>query len=430
MALPKRTLLLFSLLTSLALIRSAPAGGDDWPEYRGPTGDGKSPAVNLPLTWSETENVVWKTPIHDRGLSSPIVLGDGVWLTTATEDGKEMFVLCIDRATGKIRLDKRLLHNERPRPLGNPVNTYATPSPVGEPGRVYVHFGSYGTACLDTETFEVLWQRRDLPCDHWRGPGSSPTLFDDLVILTFDGADVQYIAALDKRTGDTRWVTFRSADYGDLQADGRPLANGDMRKSFGTASVVEFQGQLQVVSVASKATYGYDLKTGKEIWRASHTSHSSGARTVFADGLALASCGLDPTEMMAIRLGGHGDVTSTHVAWKTQRGVPSRSSPILLGNELTMVSEQGVASCLDITTQKMIWQERLGGRFSASLVCVEGRIYLFDDAGVTHVIQPGHEFRPLARNQLDGGLMASPAIAGRAFYLRTDRNLYRIEKKS
>lgn len=422
-----QTLLFAAFLVVIFLLGTGSAEASDWPDYRGPRRDGKSPAMNVPLKWSESENVVWKTPIHDQGHSSPVVLGRHVWLTTATADGKDMFVLCVDRETGEILLDKKIFQNKRPRPLGNNVNNYATPSPVIEGGRVYVHFGSYGTACLDTQTFEVLWQRRDLPCDHWRGPGSSPCLYEDLLLLHFDGANVQYAAALDKNSGETRWVTFRSADFGDLDEEGRPLAGGDGRKSYGTPDVIGYGGRAQMISTGAKATYSYDARTGQEIWVARHQSHSAGARTVFGSGLALTFTGVNPTELVALRMDGEGDVTDTHVAWKSRRGVPSRSSPVLVDNLLYMASENGVATCLDITaSSEPVWQERLGGRFSASLVHLVGRLYFFDESGVTTVIKPGRKFHRLQTNRLDGGFMASPAIAGRSLYLRSRTHLYRI----
>ena len=401
--------------------------GSDWPEFRGPTHDGKSRAIGLPTEWREGKNVVWKTPIHDRGWSSPVVQGSQVWLTTATTDGQQMFVICVDRDSGKILYDEKIFHNKQPRSLGNPTNSYATPSPVVEPGRVYVHFGSYGTACLDTETFQTVWQRRDLPCDHWRGPASSPVLFEDLILLHFDGADVQYAAALDKHSGNTRWVTFRSADYGDLEEDGRPVADGDYRKAYNTPYVFEHKGQHQMLSPSARAVYSYDPRTGEELWHVRHDGHSSAARTLFVDGLALAFTGLGAVELLALNVDGRGDVTDSHVAWRIRRGVPERSSPILVDNHLYMVTQKGVAACLDLATQKLVWQERIGGKYSASMVYVDGHIYFFDEAGVTTVIRPGKAFHRVATNRLEDGFMASPAIAGRAFILRTRTHLYRVE---
>ena len=239
-------------LPFLLLLLFSSSDTHDWPDFRGPLRDGKSQATNLPLHWGENRNIRWKTPIPHRGWSSPVVRGDQIWLTTASEDGKEFFVFCLDRETGKVLFSRRLFEVELPRPLANDVNSYATPSPTIEEGRVYVHFGSYGTACLDTESFEVLWLRQDLPCDHWRGPASSPLLWQDLLFLTMDGANVQYVVALDKRTGANRWVSFRSADYDDLAEDGRPIASGDFRKAYNTPVVISHQGRNQLISPAAK----------------------------------------------------------------------------------------------------------------------------------------------------------------------------------
>src|SRR5262249_13957246 len=196
----------------------------DWPDYRGPWHDGhaappgETKPVGLPLHWGEDENVKWKTPIPYRGWSSPVVLGGQVWLTTATADGHDVFAVCVDADSGKVLFNEKLFHSDNPEPLGNPLNRYASPSPVIEPGRVYVHFGSYGTACLDTATAKVIWERHDLPCRHFRGPGSSPVLFKDLLILSLDGIDLQYLVALNKKTGETVWKTDRTAEWNDLTA--------------------------------------------------------------------------------------------------------------------------------------------------------------------------------------------------------------------
>ena len=231
----------------------------DWPEFRGPRGTGQasSPAgkkpTGLPLRWSETENVKWKTPIPHRGWSTPVVMGGQVWLTTATPDGHDFFALCVEADTGRVRFNQKLFHTDTPEPLGNSVNCYASPSPVIEPGRVYVHFGSYGTACLDTATGQVLWERRDLACRHFRGPGSSPILFQDLLILTMDGVDLQYLVALDKKSGRTVWKTDRTTEWNDLGPNGRPIAEGDMRKAFSTPLVIEVNGKSQMISAGSRS---------------------------------------------------------------------------------------------------------------------------------------------------------------------------------
>ena len=352
-----------------------------------------------------------------------------MWVTTATEDGRELSAVCVDRETGRVLVDKRVFDVKSPRPLGNAVNTYATPSPVIEPGRVYVNFGSYGTACLDTATFDVLWTRRDLPCDHWRGPGSSPALFEDLLLLHMDGINVQYAAALDKTTGDTRWVTFRSADYGDLEEDGRPIRRGDFRKAFNSPYVIEYDGQSQMVSPGAKAVYSYDVRTGNELWKVCHDKHSSAPRTLYSNGIAYVSTGLSGPEILAVRVNGRGDVTDSHVAWRCARGVPSRSSPVLVDGRIYMVSEDGIASSIDARDGREIWRHRIGGRHSASAVYADGRIHFFDESGTATIIRPGESCEILAQNQLDDGFMASPAIAGKALFLRTKTHLYRVEKR-
>ena len=402
----------------------------NWPDYRGPRRDGVSEVASLPLRWSETLNVRWKTPIHGLGWSSPVIWGKQVWLTTATEDGKILSVLCIDRDSGQILLDRKLFDVAKPRALNNPVNTYASPSPTIEEGRVYIHFGSYGTACLDTGTFEVLWQRRDLPCDHWRGPASSPLLWEDLLFLQMDGADVQYVVALDKTTGTNRWVTFRSVDYGDLEEDGRPRASGDFRKAYNTPLVVDFKGELQLISPGAKGAYGYDPRTGREIWQIRHVGHSSAPRTLYSDGQVGIGTGHigGTAQIWAVRLGGRGDVTGSHVAWKHARGAPKRSSPVLVEGRIYMVSNDGIATCIDFKNGKEIWKKRIGGLHSSSVLYASGRIHFFDEEGLATIIQPGDTLEILARNKLDDGFMASPAVTDGALFLRTMTHLYRIQE--
>ncbi len=263
-------------LTALcAIIASAQVAhaAESWPEFRGPYANGHVQApgdtapTGLPTHWSETENIAWKTPIPLKGWSTPVVMDGQVWLTTATEEGTEYYAISVDAESGEILHNKLLFTSDDPEPLGNNVNCYASPSPVIEAGRVYVHFGVYGTACLDTNTAEVLWQRTDLPCRHYRGPGSSPILFEDLLILTFDGIDQQYVTALDKNTGETRWRTDRTRVWDDYDENGEPKRGGDLRKSFSTPVVVEQDGKPLLLSVGSSATYGYAPRTGKEIWK-------------------------------------------------------------------------------------------------------------------------------------------------------------------
>ena len=398
-----------------------------WPQHRGPDGTGIASSTRLPLTWSETTNVRWKTPIHGRAWSSPIVLGSQIWVTTATPDGKELSALAVNADDGRVVHDLKLFHVAQPQ-FAHPFNSYASPSPVGEPGRVYVTFGSPGTAALDTATGKVLWERRDLECNHFRGAGSSPIIFRNLLIMHFDGSDVQYVVALDKDTGKTVWKTPRSIDFKDLMPDGSVKADGDFRKAFATPHIVEVGGRPLLISLGGKAAYAYDPMTGKEVWRLEERgSHSASTRPVAGHGLIFYPTGFDTSKLNAIRPDGSGDITATHVVWQFTRSVPNKPSILLVDDLIYMVNDVGIASCVEAKTGALVWQSRVGGTFSASPLYAEGRIYLFDEDGKTTVLASGREFKVLAENQLENGFMASPAVIGDALILRTSKDIYRIE---
>lgn len=416
------------LLLCLWLAQSVLA---DWRDFRGPTADGHATTgtnvLGLPLYWSETNNITWKTPIPHRGWSTPVVLGKQIWLTTATPGGNDFFALCVDADSGKILFNESVFHCDTPEPLGNNLNSYASPSPVIETGRVYVHFGSYGTACLDTESFKVLWKRDDLPCRHFRGPGSSPVVFNDLLILTMDGVDVQYLVALDKRTGKTIWKTDRTAEWNDIEADGKPRGGGDYRKAYTTPLIVNVQGAKQMISVGSKAAYGYDPVTGREIWKIKHGDFSAAARPLFDNNVTYISTGGSKGGMLAVRADGSGDVTETNIVWRNSRGTPRMPSPVLVDGLIFMVSDGGIGTCLDAATGKELWQERLGGEYAASMLYADGRVYCFNQTGTSVVLKPSRTHAVLATNKLNNGFMASPAVLDGAFILRTRTHLYRIE---
>jgi outer membrane protein assembly factor BamB len=350
-----------------------------------------------------------------------------VWVTTATEDGRQLFAVAVDQATGKVLYDLKLFDVETPQ-YAHPFNTYASPTPTVEAGRVYVTFGSPGTAAIDTATGKVLWTRRDLECNHYRGAGSSPIIFRDLLLLHYDGSDVQYVVGLDKRTGKTVWRTRRSIDFQDLGPDGQPMAEGDMRKAFATPQIITVGGQPLMISMGAKATYAYDPLTGKERWRVEErTNHSASTRPVSAFGLVFLPTGFPKGELLAVRPDGHGDVTRTHVAWRLTRGVPNKPSVLLVGDLLFMTTDAGVASAVDAKTGAVVWTGRIGGTHSASPVYADGRVYFFSEDGKVIVVEAGRSFRILAENQIGDGFMASPAIDGKAFYLRSKTHLYRIE---
>ena len=405
---------------------------ENWPDFRGPGGDGVIAGdSDLPLEWSEEKNVSWKTEVKGRAWSTPVVWGKQVWITNATEDGKKMSAVCLDRDTGKILFDRLLFENENPEPLGNNVNGYGSPSPVIEEGRVFLHFGSYGTACLDTADGKTLWERRDLPCRHLRGPGSSPVLFGGTVILTMDGADVQYLIALDKETGKTVWRTERSTQWDDIEPDGSVKAEGDLRKAYTTPTFVEVGGKLQMISPGAKACFAYDPATGKELWMLRYDGFSNASRVIAEDGMAFINTGFGKPHLLGVRLDAEmeGDITASHVEWDNFRRVPKRASPVVVGGRIYMVNDEGILTCLSAADGTELWSDRLRGHFSASAIAAGGRIYFFSEMGDAYVIAQGDEFELLATNHFDDGFMASPAVAGKAFFLRTKSHVYRVEEK-
>lgn len=403
----------------LVLVLCGISAADNWPQFRGPAGNGVSTARDVPTTWSETENVRWKTAIHDRGWSSPVIWGNQIWLTTAREDGKEFFAVCVDRASGKIVHDLKMFTEEKPA-FCHPFNSYASPTPVLEEGRVYVHFGVHGTACLDSSSGKIIWQRRDLPCNHWRGPGSSPVVFGKLLILTFDGHDLNYLIALDKETGNTVWRKDRNIKYS--------TDDGDYHKAYSTPSLVEVGGKTQLVSPSAEATIAYDPATGEELWRVIHGGMNAASRPVFFDDLVFLTSG-HSKNLLALRMGGSGNVTKD-VAWKTaNRGVPTRSSMLVVDDLLYSVTDQGVASCFEAKTGKRLWEERLGGEATASPVFADGHIYFADQDGKTFVIEKGRSFKSVAVNKLASGCMASLAVTDGTLFIRTKTHLYRVGSK-
>lgn len=408
-------------------VASSAAGAENWTSFRGPTDQGHSDAANLPLRWSEKENVRWKTPIAGKAWSSPVIWGDRIWLTNAFEEGTQLSVVSVDKNSGKIVFSKQVRYVPGPQ-YCHPFNSYASPSAVVEEGRVYITFGSPFTGCLDAKTGKVLWERTDLVCNHFRGAGSSPIIYKDLLILHFDGSDFQFVTAFDKNTGKTVWKTPRSVDFQDIDPEtGKPKIDGDYRKSFSTPLIVDVQGKPVLISLGSMCLYAYEPETGKELWRAeSPGSHSGSARPVAGHGLVFSPIGYT-AEIWAVRPDGRGAVTNSHVAWRYERAAARRSSPLLVGDWLFDVGGDGVAACLDAKTGKELWKQRLGGNFSASPIHAKGRIYFFDEKGKATVIEAVPKYKVLAVNSLDDGFMASPAVSGNALYLRTKTALYRIE---
>ena len=408
--LPLRPIAL-AALACLPIVHAAAAGAEDWPQFRGPTGQGHSAERGLPLEWAEGRNVIWKSRVPGRGWSSPVVSGGRVWVTTATEDrGASLRLLAFDVETGRQALDVEAFHT-RESSLLNLKNSHASPTPVVEGDRVYVHFGAEGTAALTTSG-EIVWRTR-FPYVSQHGNGGSPVVYQDLLILSCDGYDTAFVVALDKHTGKVRWKTPRP----------KPIS-----QAYSTPLVIRVGGRDEVVSVGAFRAVAYDPLTGEEIWRVGYEDGFSNVpRPVYHEGLVYIATGFQEPSILAVRADGRGDVTRTHIAWTLRRGAPLTSSPIVVGGELYMVNDGGIASCVDWKTGTIRWQHRLGGGdYSASPVYADGRIYFLSEEGVTTVIAPGTEFRKLATNVLDGETLASMAASGRSLFIRTDRNLYRI----
>lgn len=393
----------------------------NWTGFRGPGRQGYVEDARLPLHWSETENVKWKLPISGKAWSSPVIWEDRIWLTNAPDVGNFFEALCVDKNSGKVVVKKRLFDNVAPQ-YCHPFNSFASPSPVIEQGRVYVSFGSPYNACLDSKSGDVIWERSDLVCNHFRGPGSSPIIYKDLLIVHMDGSDEQYVIAMDKQTGKTVWKTDRTVDFGDLDPKtGKPKRVGDFRKAYSTPMIVNHDGKDVLISLGSMALYAYDPTTGKELWRRDAVgSHSGSCRPVVGDGLVYCPMGTSG-ELWAVRPDGEQ-------VWSYKRAVPKRPSPLLVDDLLFMVDDRGIAACVDAKSGDEIWRARVGGNFSSSPIYAAGHVYFFDENGKTTIIKASREYEVVATNNLGDGFMASPAVSGNALFLRSRSHLYRIEE--
>jgi outer membrane protein assembly factor BamB len=406
------------LLLGLAVV---PGTGGDWPEFRGPDGQGHGKESGLPVVWGPARNVTWKVPVPGKGWSSPIVWKGRVYLTTAVSapdgppDALSLRALCLDSATGKTIWDQEVFREVPGSPRPHRKNSHASPTPLTDGQRLYVHFGYQGTACLDLEG-KVVWENRELRFTPVHGSGGSPVLFDDLVIFSGDGSEQRFVAALEKATGKVRWKTDRPGDP-------------PRKFSFSTPLVIDFEGRKQLISSASDMVLAYNPATGKELWKVRYDGYSVIPRPVFGHGLVFVCTGFNVPTLLAIRPDGTGDVTDTHIAWSMKRGTPHTPSPLLVGDDLYMISDTGTATCLDAKTGEVHWQERIGGNFSASPLYDDGKIYLQSEDGVGTVLAAGKTFKRLGRNSLGERSLASPAAAEGALFIRTEKHLYRIAAK-
>jgi len=424
-----------------ACLPAATSSAAEWPQWRGPDGQGHAAATGLPTEWSETKNVTWKTKLPGRGHSSPVVENGRIWMTagvetpiseeekkrrTASNTGDQPLVvsgklslraLCVDMKSGKLLHNVELLFIEEPD-WTHALNTFASPTPVIEDGRLYCHFGTHGNACLDTQTQEVMWTNRELTLRHENGPGSSPILWKDLMIFHCDGSDVQYVAALDKATGKVAWKTERS---------GEMRANPQLKKAYGTPLIVEIDGRDQLISPGADWLYSYDPATGKELWKVNYgvLGFSIVPRPVVGHGMIYFCTSFMRSQVLAVKYQG---VDKPEIAWRYNKQAPQKPSPILVGEELYFVSDKGVATCLDAKTGQEHWQVRMGGNYSSSPLYADGKLYFCSHQGVTTVIKPGTKYEELAKNRLASDIMASPIALDGALFIRTIEAIYRIEQ--
>ncbi len=394
-----------------------PLQAGDWPQFRGPTGDGHYEGLKLPTRWGPATNVVWKTAIPGQGWSSPIIWKGKIYLTTAVakKDDYSLQALRLDAQSGKIDWQKEVfIEVGATAPKPHPKNSHASATPITDGERLYVHFGHMGTAALDLNG-KILWKNDKLTYRPVHGNGGSPILVDDKLVFSCDGADAQFVVALNKKTGTVAWKVDR---------------NASPRKgfSFGTPQLITVDGKKQIVSPGSGVVMALDT-AGKEIWRVKHGGYSLIPRPVYGNGLVYIATGYDAAVLLAIKPDGQGEVTPSNVSWTGKKAVPHTPSLLLFDESLFMVSDKGVASCLNAKTGDVIWSERVPGEYSASPIYSDGKIWITNEEGIGSVLDAGKEFNIVAKNEMKEKTFASFAAADGALYIRTDANLYRFEEK-
>lgn len=399
---------------TLELVMLCLLSGGDWPQFRGPNADGHASGPAPAVAWSDTKNVVWKVELPGLAWSSPSVVGNQIYLTTAVpqDGGLSLRVLSIDTVQGKTLWEREVVAVPK-APAIHSKNSHASPTPIIRDGAVYVHFGALGMARLDAKTGDIVWRCDELQYPPVHGSGGSPILHDGKLVVACDGSNTQFVAAVDAATGKVAWRRPRSV---------KPRIG----HSFVTATVVTVDGKPQVLAPGPDHCAAYDLATGEELWKVMAPGWSVVPQPAIGHGLAIYNHDFDNPELMAVRLGGAGDITQTHVAWRLKRGAPSTPSPVLVGEELYFVSDKGIASCVNAKTGEPYWSERLGGNFSASPIVVQDRILFLNETGQATWVRVGQKFEMLERNELPGRTLATPAFAGGAMYLRTDSTLYKI----
>lgn len=387
---------------------------DDWPQFRGPNSDGHAASPPTPLEWSDTKNVAWKIDIPGLGWSSPVVAERRVFLTTAVPAGTGLSLrtIALDADTGRILWNREVFSVPK-APKIHAKNSHASPTPLIQKDALFVHFGRLGTARLRAADGSIRWTNRELAYEPVHGSGGSPVLEDGKLIVICDGRADPFVAAIDAESGKIAWKTPRSVA-------------ARISHSFATPALARVDGKVQVIAPGPDHLAAYDVETGAELWRVLAPGWSVVPQPTIAHGLVIYNHDYDHPELLAVKLGGAGDITGSHIVWRRKRGAPSSPSPLLVGDELYAVTDKGVASCVNARTGEQYWMERLGGDYSASPVYANGKILFLDEDGVATWIEPGRKFQRYRRNHLAGRTLATPAFSDGAMYLRTDERLYKI----
>ena len=398
----------------------------NWTHFRGSNMDGHAQVTSAPLHWTETENVVWKVPVKGLGWSSPVVYGNQIWMTSASKEGNEFYTLCIDIESGKLLNEKTIFTAENPQRIHG-TNSYATPTPCIEKGFVYVHYGNFGTACINTNNFEVVWKREDMPCEHMQGPASSLILYNDKLIVHLEGTEDPYVAALNKKTGETIWKSVRPKEIYD------PL-EPVFRKSYQTPIVINADGKELLISNSSYMCFAHDVNTGEVIWTITYKDDSTVSQPLYYNGLVYVNSGWlfednKPfwTRQYAVDPTGTGDVTNSHVKWTYEEDVPQIPTPVIVDGLMYMVHDRGLLTCLDAMTGEVIWTEKLKGNFNSSPIYAAGNLYFFNVKGECTLVKPGRSFEKIAENELGETVKAVPVFVNNNLILRSEKNLYLIK---
>jgi outer membrane protein assembly factor BamB len=416
------------LITAIIFLNgNASAQDDNWTHFRGNKLDGISSETNVPVSWSDSLHVAWITFIHGKGWSSPVIYGNQIWITTAETDGSGMYALCVDKTSGRIIFDKKVITPDSVFSK-HALNSYATPTPSIEEGFVYLHFGSYGTYCLRTADASVVWKRTEFSCEHVQGPASSPVIYKDLLILHFEGTDVQYIVAVNKKNGETVWKTERPKEcYDPLEPIGK--------KAYITPLIIRVNGKDMLISNGAAVCIAYDPETGAEIWRIVHGEDSTIAMPFFENGMVYFYTsfvtppdGEKYAELFAVNPEGRGNIKDTHILWRCQTPILQLLTPIIKDGLIYTIDTRSNLICLDAKTGATVWSEKVKGSFNSSPVYAGGNIYFSSIKGETLVIKAGRNPEILAENKLKGEIWATPAITDHSIIIRTSSFLYRISE--